>query len=300
MALPAVLAVVLAGCSSGGEPEEEAADFEELELAATDTKGIIRGLVVDDAIRPVAGAKVVLQATPPQEATSSAEGLFGFEDLEPGTYFLQVSRLGYVGAQVSAEVVAGLQEPPIVRVLLAPDASFVVPYYEQFIFEGFMECSAGAAAAGGYAYHNTCSVSDEAFPNDKTTERHVLSGYPSWVQSEMIWQSTQSVSRSLSLNFHYSDPDETDGQKDQSVEGESPLTNTMDNETAKEFIEGLEYEPGDNLTLRIRIFTRATDGTGPALTVQQRFTVYTTVFYGYLPPAGWTLRESGEVPPPPQ
>lgn len=291
--------LLLAGCSGGGSDGPPAEDFEDLELQASDTRGIIRGVVVDDAIRPIAGAKVDLKGPSTGSSTSSEEGLFGFDQLEPGTYFLQVSRLGFKTTQVSAEVVAAVAEPPITRVLLAADTSFVPPYYEQYIFEGFMECSTGAGAAGGYAYLNACSGSAELFPNDKTTERYVLSGYPDWVQSEMIWESTQSVSRSLAHNFHYPDPGEADGQKDQSVEGESPLTNTMDNETAKEYLEGVEYEEGDNLTLRQRIFTRATDGTGPALTIQQRFTVYTTVFYGYLPPEGWTLRESGEVPPPP-
>ena len=295
-----LLLLSLAGCAGSDDPAVTPADFEELELQATDTKGIIRGVVVDDAIRPIAGAKVQLRGGAGEQATtSSAEGLFGFDQLDPGTYFLEVGRLGFKTTQVSAEVVAGVDEPPITRVLLAADLSFVSPYFQQFIFEGFMECSTGAGAAGGYVYYNACSGSDELFPNDKTTDRYILGGYPAWVQSEMIWESTQAVSRSLAHNFHYPDPDETDGQKDLSVEGESPLLNTMDNETAKEYIEGLEFEEGDNLTLRMRIFTRATDGTGLALTFQQRFTVYTTVFYGYLPPEGWTLRESGEVPPPP-
>lgn len=298
----ALLSMALAGCSGGGDPaadELTPADFKELELQATDTKGIIRGVVVDDAIRPIGGAKVDLRGgAGPRTTLSSADGLFGFDDLEPGTYFLQVSRLGFETTQVSAEVVAGVAEPPIVRVLLATDLSFVSPYFEQFIFEGFMECSTGAAAGGGYVYFNACASSEEAFPNDKTFESYTLSGYPEWVQSEMIWESTQAVSTSMAHNFAYRN-DETDGWQDQTAEGPSPLLNTMDNETAKEYLEGEEFEEGDNLTLNMRIFTRATDGTGPALTFQQRFTVYTTVFYGYLPPEGWTLRESGEVPPPP-
>jgi hypothetical protein len=301
-ALPLLL-VALAGCASSGDPpadEVTPADFEELELEATDTKGIVRGVVVDDAIRPIGGASIELRGGATTRSTeSSPDGLFGFDELDPGTYFLQVSRAGFRTTQVSAEVVAGVEDPPILRVLLATDLSFVAPFYEQYIFEGFIECSTGAAAGGGYAYLSACSSSEELFPNDKFATSYDLRQYPDWVQSEMVWESTQALSRSLAHNFHYPDPDETDGQKDLSVEGESPLTNTMDNGTAKEYIEGLDFEPGDNLTLRMRIFTRATDGTGPALTLQQRFTVYTTIFYGYLPPEGWTLRETGEVPPPP-
>jgi hypothetical protein len=298
---PMVVALVLvAGCAGSEAPGPAPEDFEELELEATETKGVIRGVVVDDAIRPIAGATIDLRgAAGERSTTSSPEGLFGFDQLDPGTYFLQVSRLGYRTTQTSVEVVAGIDEPPIARVLLATDLSFVAPYFEQYVFEGFIECSTGAAAGGGYAYLSACSSSDELFPNDKFATSYVLGDYPDWVQSEMTWESTQALSRSLAHNFHYPDPDETDGQKDLTAEGESPLLNTMDNETAKEYVEGLDFQEGDNLTLRMRVFTRATDGTGPALTFQQRFTVYTTVFYGYLPPPGWTLRETGEVPPPP-
>ncbi|MEA3137222.1 MAG: outer rane receptor for ferrienterochelin and colicin, partial [Thermoplasmata archaeon] len=158
-------AALFAGCSSSGDPPKDEltpADFEELELQATETKGLIRGVVVDDAIRPIAGATIDLRGGS-SKATSktSEEGLFGFDQLEPGTYFLQVSRLGFRTTQVSAEVVAGVKDPPILRVLMSADLAFVSPYFEQYTFDGFMECSTGAAAAGGYAYLNACSSSEE-------------------------------------------------------------------------------------------------------------------------------------------
>jgi hypothetical protein len=33
--------------------------------------------------------------------------------------------------------------------------------------------------------------------------------------------------------------------------------------------------------------------------MQQRFTVFTHVFYGYIPPAGWRFTDEGVVPLPP-
>jgi hypothetical protein len=298
--LCAMVLTSLAGCSGKG-PKPAETDFSDLDLDATSTTGIVRGVVVDDAIRPIAGVHLSMPVDGKAHMTNtSAEGLFGYDDLQPGTYFIQASKLGYRPAQASVDVVAGVKEPPVVRIQLVADASFKAPYYEQYTFEGFIECSTGAAAAGGYVYFSACSASPEAFPNDKFATSYVLTGYPELVQSEMTWDSTQAASRSLAHNFYYADPDETDGYKDLTAEGESPLVNTMDNETAKEYIEGLDYKAGQNLTLAMRVFTRATDGTGPALTVEQKFTVYTTIFYGYLPPTGWTLMDSGQVPPPPQ
>ena len=299
--------LLLAGCSGGGGGADPAAiddsDFEDLELAASATTGIIRGVVVDEAVRPLAGVRLLVQGTPPLDAVSSGEGLFGFDDLEPGTYFVAASKPGYRTAQASVDVVAGVADPPILRILLATDTSFKAPYFEQFVFEGFIECSAGAGAVVTYVYGSICSANGQLFPNDRFAESVTLSGYPDFVQAEMSWESTQAASQWLSHSFYYPDPDELDGQKDLSVDGTSPIINTMDNATAKEYIEGLEFEPGQNLTLSQRIFTTADGGSygpGVALTVQQRFTVISTVFYGYLPPADWTFMDSGQVPAPPQ
>src|SRR5687768_18580677 len=64
-AVSALILTALAGCSGGdgGKPApiEDDTDFQDLDLAATATTGIIRGLVVDEAIRPLGGAKIGLK-----------------------------------------------------------------------------------------------------------------------------------------------------------------------------------------------------------------------------------------------
>lgn len=309
-ALAAVaLAALLAGCASSHKPAASGGptpDFGTLGLQATATTGVIRGVVVDNAIRPLGNATVKL--TPGAQAGhTDATGAFGFDNLAPGTYFLAVTKTGFLPAQQSVDVVAGVKEPPVAKVQLLPDASFRQPYYEQFTFDGFIECSAGAGAVVSYAYLSACSASaagQKPFPNDHFASSVALSGYPTWVQAEMTWESTQAVSKSLSHSFYYDDPNdpsEPDGEKDLSVNGPSPLVNTMDNATAKEYIEGLHYQPGQNLTLNQRIFTVADGGEygpGPAMTVEQKFTIYTTVFYGYKPADDWRFSNGDPVPPP--
>src|SRR5687767_9017090 len=84
-------ATLLSGCTGGGgKPAQTtgpAADFEDLDLKATETTGLIRGLVVDEAIRPVAGADVgtTLPDGSARNTTSAADGAFGFDGLPPGT-----------------------------------------------------------------------------------------------------------------------------------------------------------------------------------------------------------------------
>src|SRR5688572_13599234 len=90
----AVLALVLAGCSgsggSGGKAPDAAAAFDDFELDATETTGVIRGLVVDERIVPIEGAEVTLKVAgkDAQVASSDAEGRFAYNDVEPGTHFL--------------------------------------------------------------------------------------------------------------------------------------------------------------------------------------------------------------------
>src|SRR5690348_1474885 len=113
-----LLAGLLAGCASN-PPTSTATGpqptFDELGLEATSSTGVIRGLVVDDAIRPVPGVKVSVNSQPPAETTTTDQGTFGFDGLAPGTYFLQVSKPGYIAGQQSVDVVAGVAEPPIAK-----------------------------------------------------------------------------------------------------------------------------------------------------------------------------------------
>src|SRR5688572_10978579 len=114
MRLAAVLVtvIVLAGCSDdapgtqgGGQDQEQA--LEDLGLKATDTTGIIRGVVVNEAIVPLGGVNITAVSTGAEVTTqTNDEGLFGLEGLAPGTYFVSASKTGYTTVQTSAEVVA--------------------------------------------------------------------------------------------------------------------------------------------------------------------------------------------------
>src|SRR5688572_17724784 len=101
-ALALLAGALLAGCSSSSNdsPSEDGPTFDDLGLEATSSTGVIRGLVVDEAIRPVEGARVRLQGgDAPSEALTTDLGTFGFEGLAPGTYFLSVSKPGFFDAQ---------------------------------------------------------------------------------------------------------------------------------------------------------------------------------------------------------
>lgn len=294
-----LLTTFLAGCSDGGgQTQDDGAlvseeDFEGLD--ATEDTGVIRGVVVDEAVRPIAGAVISIKSIG-QNATSAESGAFGFAGLATGTYFLEVGKTGYKSIQVSADVVAGEAQPAITKVLLVADPE-MRPFFELVSFEGYLQCSVRFVVNALAA----CSVLPQS--GDDPFVRLHPTVVPTFAQSEMIWESTQALGDGLKLQY----TDDSDGGLDNYVVavGGSPLIISA-NETLME-----EKNVGDeDVGLYIRVFSGSVDGTKPpvcppsgpcdgvSVVVNQSFHIYTVLFYNMLPPEGWTFGEHGEPPQP--
>jgi hypothetical protein len=310
-AIAALLAgALLAGCSGPNDGPDPASDsgptFDDLDLQATSTTGIIRGVVVDDAIRPVAGAKVALQGELAREAVSTDLGTFGFEGLPAGTYFLNVGKPGYFDAQQSAEVVAGVAEPPVVKVQLAVDAANL-PYVETYVYEGFVECTTSAVVLCGAPN----LVTGDNITNDRFTWDQYIGDGADLVQSEMIWTSTQAVSPQLYFEMEALNGEcEPDAANDDgfmgSVRGESPIMARINASLLQ--LNGI----GSACPIYYSVFSGGpvcTEPTPipevgtlnpicPGATVEQRFSMYVHAFHGYLPPEDWRFSSGEPVPQP--
>lgn len=306
IAAASVAALLLAGCTSSNDPavDEVPEGLDELDLAPTATTGIIRGVVVDEAVRPIAGATITLRGEVQDEAVSTDTGVFGFDDLPAGTYFLSVRKVGYVDVQQSAEVVAGVAEPPIVKVLLAADVAGI-PYHVSLQWEGFVECGTDAlavCAVPDFANQTACDaagVCPGKITNDDFDQWHFIEGPPQYLQAEMVWESTQSVSQTFSLLLRAAEKEQFDTGfyefSIDSVEGPSPLILGVGEEDLE------DAEVGNRTGLITAVFSGAAEGNPAGIggfVVNQRFTVYINVFYGYTPPEGWSFVETGTVPPP--
>lgn len=129
-----LVAAALAGCSEAPVEPDDPIGVKPVDV--DDTTGAISGVVADVTIVPVPDATVLLQDG--TTATTDVDGLFVFEDLPPGAYFLTVTAEGFEPTQSSADVQAGTVAKP--RIQLTPDTS-PQPYVNTFEFKGHMVLS---------------------------------------------------------------------------------------------------------------------------------------------------------------
>lgn len=283
----ALLLVTLAGCS---EDEPDPADPGPVPDRVAQGKGVIRGVVIDAAITPVADATVAVEAAGLSVRTD-ADGAFLFVDVEPGTHFLTVSKPGWSSAQQSVEVVADVKAPPVVKVQLQ-QVPGTRPVATTQSMEGFIACSYGTVLLYG-----SCA----AGAAEQTVLQFPFEGIPAAIQVEVVWESTQPSGDNLYL-IEAVCPDEDcpasgenniDGFPSRFEEGtrQSPAVARADSA----FIQGRDL-PGRGV-LAVDV-----SADGPALAtgvaLDQAFTVYATFFYNMQPMDGWTFLEDGKHPVP--
>lgn len=143
----------LAGCADQAEPpvDDDEAIFEGEDVAVSETTGAIRGVVVNEAIEPVQGATVTAMSTSLSDATDE-QGRFTFSGLSPGTYFLEITHPLHDRVQQSVDVVAGVAQPPIVKVQMQR-LYLGDPFVVTAASSGFFTCS--QAAMPPYLYSSS-------------------------------------------------------------------------------------------------------------------------------------------------
>lgn len=300
--LAVLVPLALGGCAGGGGGAEDGTpDFGDTGVRATATTGIILGVVVDERIVPIEGATVRLTGGPTEEeATTDAQGRFAFGDLQPGAYFLAVSHFLHASAQASAEVVAGEEDPPVVRVLLARlfDQE---PFSEVFKFEGYIQCGYSNPQVSTQCVddYTRFVVNGGLAPEARELVDHrsfvhaVSAGWQSMVL-EMVWEpSAQGTSDELFLiTSHYN---RTGQHYFGRAEGTNPQLLRFDVGKTHEWNAGGDpdqIEPEG----RNDLFSYAGIAGDVAIGFSQSFTVFHHNFYFGRPPEGWSF-VAGDPPP---
>jgi hypothetical protein len=298
----AALAILLAGCSGDG-PGAAAAEAGPAEV-------VLRGVVVDAAIRPLSGATVVV-VPGDLENTTGEDGAFSFTGLAEGDYTVTVRRAGYLDSVTTARAAtADVAESVQVVLEFLPTATKFASLYK---FEGMYEC--GVWPTNGCANVNIvtgimlCQLPDPVPCFNATSDQSV---FLQWVdpgmqflQTELSWTPTLEVGKELGFGVGGANQQELQqgiAPGYNYTEGQSPLMVRMDwdllNESRIGHERALLVQVGSGGSQAIPDCVVASP-CGPTVQVQQTFTNFTTTFYGYLPPDDWLFSTSGQVPPPP-
>jgi hypothetical protein len=260
----------LAGCFGGGSPQGSG----DGDAGPPADDGSVAGVVVSPAIVPLSGVSLRLEPAG-LDATTDAEGRFSFDGLRGGSYTLVATLEGYLPATTVAE-----PGPAVVQVVLEPDRQ-VGSYVESYTFDGFLQWSfnvGGARSANSVSPNYTIGVRP-----------------PDWIQSELVWESTQALGNTLDLTAIANDGGVTVPDFARSI-GPSPLLMTINSSVI------LEYRLGPGVLLDFSIFAGEEPnpaGRGAGLALSQSYRLVTHMFYGYLPPEGWRFTADGEPPAPP-
>ena len=256
---------LLAGCSEA-EPTTAKDPLldPDVDVKTSATTGALKVVVVDPSIVPIPDATIVISGQG-LETTSDAAGAFGFSDLEPGVYFLEVDGPQHNKTTQSIEITAG--EVTNTRVLLPVDLS-PQPYEETLQFKGFV----GLWLPGPSYVINLVQPMEETCICEWWVEP---SSDPAGFVYEALWEASLEVPEFDQMSW------EMDGYTDGSLghqEGEyapSPIHAHIPRE--------IYAESADTWLARI------TPGISAGVYIDQAYDLYVSVFYVEAPPEGWSF-----------
>lgn len=264
--------LVLAGCSGRAANSSGSVTLGDGSTVALDGpasaagKGGIVGVVVDEAIRPLAGANVTLGQT---KATvrSDAQGRFAFADLAPGFYTLSVAAKGFFTVQATADVKAG--ETYRARVPLQADLS-PQPYHQTTKFHGFIE------VWGGIAQFFVESVADNELGNGTALCQCIYKFTPdpglAGLVFEAVWTETVPHPAGQGDNQFYALV---------SQQGSSMFSDHYCSSPCRYDVDLKDYKPGP---------TEATlQGPDLYVSFEQDYDMFVTQFYRAPQPTGWSF-----------
>ncbi|HUR61553.1 MAG TPA: carboxypeptidase-like regulatory domain-containing protein [Candidatus Thermoplasmatota archaeon] len=291
VAVVLALVFVLSGCAGKPDPAKDP-PIGDLQVKATETTGVIRGLVVDDAIRPLANATVKVSPGN-QTTTTNGNGAFGFEGLAPGTYFLNAAKKGYTSVQQSALVVADVDEPPLVRIMVSQLASSK-PYHDVIKFNGNQAFAVTAFLPHtGVLNDHPRFVSSVFLFNGTFVSSFEYSPSPTWEQNLIVWEPKTALAAGLQVDQCVYLKDSDKCLFSNSTWGPSPIIMDSDAKLQQVFAGN-----SSGLVEDLTVWSSGATGMNPdadlGIAADQDFHIFTVHTYNYRPPAGYRFDKDGE------
>lgn len=246
------------------------------------TTGAIRGLVVDEAIRPLAAATISVPRLGVVQQTD-LDGLFAFGGLAPGLYSIEAEKAGHASVQVLIEVAADV-DPPLTRIVLATNP-VTQPYVEAYSTDLFL-----TAATPFYSFGSTVN---RALGNASQGAGFFMTRNATVVQLELTWEPNSATAEWAGLAGILKENDEI--LTGTVVSGPSPLSlrlnGTHEGRVANGFF--MRADPAE-----WRPDTLPPNPAG-VLVVNQRYQGFGHAFYNFPPQDGWLFVRDGPHPIPP-
>lgn len=290
------LALLLAGCSQAGESGQASGVTDgsgatiDASLQATATTGVIRCIVVDDAINPLQGAMVLIAGN---VSHTGPDGRCGRDGLPAGTTIVTASKVGHHAVQVPVEVVAAIDDPDLVRIVLAVDPA-TTPYTQEWKHDVHLACSTTWSSACGHPALQGGTA-------DSSTVTMALDGRPLRIAVEAVWTSSQPLGDALMVVIGSGEP--TSSNAADSRRGPSPVDLQITG------MEATEMQLPQN-GLFVRIFAAESVGgpvcvpppaymcvNGVGAAIQQDVELFVHAFHHWLPDTAWRFSVDGPPSP---
>lgn len=304
-----VVGLALAGCSGGSPaaPDDKGIDV-------TPSTGGIRGVVVDGAIKPIEGVTVFLAGG--ANTTTGQDGLFVFTGLAAGDYFIQAVKPGFKSSSASTTVVAGVANPPVVKILIER-ISTAMPFQDTLRLDGFYECAFalffitdGCDFAYRTAYDESPTQPPQPVP--RTVQRFTNTQFFSVpadtfsIVQEAFWKDAGVKNFWIMIDETPIDNSCDCSDTYQNVKGPAPLVSRMERYTPDGALntkfrndQGWSDTIGEfptDVVVASRGFVPPTATTDVAYAINMQFTILTSLFHNYPAPEGWTFETRSQYP----
>ncbi len=296
-----LLLATLAGCSSADEAAREP-------VQALPGIGNLRGLVVDDAITPLAGVKVVVKELG-LETVTGTDGMFGVNNLEEGPHRIRATLADHAPVELTVHIVAGVTEPEAVRLQMARTPG-TIPLAVPAIHSGWIGCEVLIL----YALQN-CDAGTSTFgPPDNHVLMNQPDDVPDAVHVEVAWEAAQDFASDLTLTYgtctgiEYCDPQPPSKSFLCSAWSASPLWCRVSQTSVERSGGGPGHQNlrdtahGTMPLTGLAIHVGASGGNcmpSPyhsyclGAVVQQEIAIFTWSFYNFEPAEGWSFVADG-------
>lgn len=273
LAVAAVLALTLAGCSGGKEGEGDAPPS-----SGGDDLPMLHGYVFDPALRPLVGAKVTVLDTN-STGIADDEGFFGFDGLPVEQFLVVVASLdGFISG--SKQVTLTALAPTRLNFTLEP-VPVQTPYMEVSKQELLVECQVGTVFNGENSTQS-CGTGTRDIDSWDIAVAPDLAG----AVVEVYWEPTTAAAESIGARLETLELGQLNLVLSEVV-GTSPLRLSVAQLQAERY-----YVAGGLMRLTIYAMPNADEneaGVGVTVLAEQPVTAYASLFYVAPPDPAYTI-----------